>query len=668
MMTSTMIDGKVYLAGGTNSTVALDSMEIFDLATQTVKPGPQMIFAHTAAGLIEGKDHFTTFAGTTVAGGYVHTTRAQRYDVASNSWQEVVIAPLNARGYFSYSTYDNRTIAVGGRLNGGSSTTTSELITDNTSTVIAYLKVGEKIYADGAMRSDVPMDCGTGAGNVTALPASTECTALADTRVYPAANISSGWVRRGGAGGPIQIGTIVPTMWTDDVVRKNGEVWLKMNGQAVDPAQYPALVSQITTIPQIVTPVMTSLTTPAPYVITESSSYHPDSKERGWFAFDQQDGTHINTNTWSSGAYYSGGVGNEWLSIDLTQPTVVDNYTIRNRGTLLVSPSNDPADWVLEGSTDNSNWVVLDTKISQTFTVGYQPINTTFANTTAYRYYRFRVTKINGSNAVCIGEIELNKNAHVLPDYGTNAQGQYSYIKAAGYTNNGYTLPDGGNIGDTLVWNGSQWAVVAAATTSASPLMAPLSAAGALQFNDLADQVSTVAATVGQVEETVGDIEQTLGFSEENTLDDLITKINLLNQLSSDSYQLATDAATFALTNSTNHLATLSLSDVATLDHNGSLRFTASVEFTNEVYFSGTTLYNPDTAGVITVPVGTDSATHTFAQPLKFTPIVQLTPTGSLTQLNYSLTEVTSNGFTLAIDQPATQSVRFNWSAIQVKY
>jgi hypothetical protein len=269
-----------------------------------------------------------------------------------------------------------------------------------------------------------------------------------------------------------------------------------------------------------------------------------------------------------------------------------------------------------------------------------------------------------------LGELGFDFTEAVLANYGQNSQGQFSYIKADGYTNNGYTLPDGGNIGDTLVWNGSQWAVVAAATTSASPLAAPLAAplsvAGALQFNDLADQVSTVAATVGQVEETVGQLEQTMGFSQENTVEELVTKINLLNQLSFDSYQLATGAAAFAAAHETNRQATLSLADVAELDATGVLAFQTEVRFRQRVTFEDEIVFSPDMGGVVEIPVGSKSATLTFNQPFSHQPVVSLTPLDLYSQeLNYGLTQVSPEGFTVNIGQVASSSIQFNWMAIQ---
>lgn len=53
-----------------------------------------------------------------------------------------------------------------------------------------------------------------------------------------------------------------------------------------------------------------------------------------------------------------------------------------------------PKSWTFEGSNDNQNWTVLDTRSSET---GWSANNAdcrtkTFENTTAYRYYRFKAT------------------------------------------------------------------------------------------------------------------------------------------------------------------------------------------------------------------------------------------------------------------------------------
>ena len=51
-----------------------------------------------------------------------------------------------------------------------------------------------------------------------------------------------------------------------------------------------------------------------------------------------------------------------------------------------------PKSWTFEGSNDNQNWTVLDTRDSETGWAATECRTKTFENTTAYRYYRFKAT------------------------------------------------------------------------------------------------------------------------------------------------------------------------------------------------------------------------------------------------------------------------------------
>lgn len=77
------------------------------------------------------------------------------------------------------------------------------------------------------------------------------------------------------------------------------------------------------------------------------------------------------------------GVGNE----KVVRAYQVHPYSPRTRG--------NPQDWTFEGSNDNVNWDILDTKSNQEFSGDYVANTYTFDNTTAYRYYRINITAVN---------------------------------------------------------------------------------------------------------------------------------------------------------------------------------------------------------------------------------------------------------------------------------
>lgn len=85
-----------------------------------------------------------------------------------------------------------------------------------------------------------------------------------------------------------------------------------------------------------------------------------------------------------------------------TTPQIVNYYRIM--GYNFKDYTSCPKAWAFEGSDDFATWTELDTQENQTWTKGTwneYPIE----NTTAYRYYRLKVTEVTGT-AVYIAEIE----------------------------------------------------------------------------------------------------------------------------------------------------------------------------------------------------------------------------------------------------------------------
>ncbi len=71
-------------------------------------------------------------------------------------------------------------------------------------------------------------------------------------------------------------------------------------------------------------------------------------------------------------------------------------------------PQRDPRDWEFSGSQDGQNWTVLDTKTGQDpFEKRQQSKTFTFANATAFRFYRLVFSKNNGDGMFQLAEIAL---------------------------------------------------------------------------------------------------------------------------------------------------------------------------------------------------------------------------------------------------------------------
>lgn len=67
-----------------------------------------------------------------------------------------------------------------------------------------------------------------------------------------------------------------------------------------------------------------------------------------------------------------------------------------------------PSNWTFEGSNDNSNWTVLDTRTNESISVNATKKEYSFSNTQYYRYYRINISAADHSNDwVNITEMEM---------------------------------------------------------------------------------------------------------------------------------------------------------------------------------------------------------------------------------------------------------------------
>ena len=111
---------------------------------------------------------------------------------------------------------------------------------------------------------------------------------------------------------------------------------------------------------------------------------------------------------------YDGNAGTKWCIIappasvqwqaQLPEATVVSSYTLTSANDV---PARDPQDWVFAGSVDGSTWVTLDTRHIAPFEQRLQAKQFAFANTDAYRYYRFVFTPKPGVSHFQVGEVAL---------------------------------------------------------------------------------------------------------------------------------------------------------------------------------------------------------------------------------------------------------------------
>lgn len=140
-----------------------------------------------------------------------------------------------------------------------------------------------------------------------------------------------------------------------------------------------------------ISPIMTSNTTPEPYVVARSSTYAADHE--AWCAFNYAiDGVDAN----SRWATISNQATPSWLSVDLSTPQLVNAYKVVARTSAVLTQS--PKTWTFEGSHDNISWDVLDTQ-TVVWSYGNEPKVFSIPNETAYRYYRIYITANQGGVA-----------------------------------------------------------------------------------------------------------------------------------------------------------------------------------------------------------------------------------------------------------------------------
>ena len=141
-----------------------------------------------------------------------------------------------------------------------------------------------------------------------------------------------------------------------------------------------------------ISPVMTSNTAPSPYVAECSIN----CVNVIWKALDGNIDSYFRTNIQTVTPFTISldyGEGNE---------KVVSAYILDCHYNVSFTMKS----WNFEGSNDNNTWDILDSRSDISWSEN--AIQTfVFDNSTKYRYYRFNILEKNGTNSVCINEIEL---------------------------------------------------------------------------------------------------------------------------------------------------------------------------------------------------------------------------------------------------------------------
>ncbi|WP_214409319.1 GH92 family glycosyl hydrolase [Sphaerisporangium fuscum] len=130
--------------------------------------------------------------------------------------------------------------------------------------------------------------------------------------------------------------------------------------------------------------------------------------------------------------------GTAWVSYKPAAPVAVVRYALTSAND---APERDPRDWQVQGSQDGRTWTTLDTRTGETFGSRFQRKEYTFANTTAYAYYRLNVTRNGGASILQLADWELSDGdtgpkppSDMRSRIGTGPNGGFDSKPRAGFT------------------------------------------------------------------------------------------------------------------------------------------------------------------------------------------------------------------------------------------
>lgn len=101
-----------------------------------------------------------------------------------------------------------------------------------------------------------------------------------------------------------------------------------------------------------------------------------------------------------------------WAAYQLSKPAAVVKYSLTSAND---SPTRDPKDFALQGSDDGKAWTDLDKHTGVTFSGRFATNTYSFANTTAYAYYRLDVTANSGDSIVQLADWDISDGTTTQP-------------------------------------------------------------------------------------------------------------------------------------------------------------------------------------------------------------------------------------------------------------
>ena len=184
-------------------------------------------------------------------------------------------------------------------------------------------------------------------------------------------------------------------IWNDsaslDFPTASDDIWANNNSINIDQSFEVRSLNNTARARDIATPAMTANNAPSPFVAAASN----EGGNPAWRAFDRSTGTF-----WATA-----GVATGWLSMDfgIGSSVVIDGYTIFGG-----AQANNPRNWTLESSNDNTNWTIRHTVSGAAAIAGNGTYSiASIGNTTGSRYYRLNVSLNGGAGSLGFNELEL---------------------------------------------------------------------------------------------------------------------------------------------------------------------------------------------------------------------------------------------------------------------
>lgn len=103
-----------------------------------------------------------------------------------------------------------------------------------------------------------------------------------------------------------------------------------------------------------------------------------------------------------------------WMQYDANKRYVLKSYSLTSA---YASLTNAPQSWVLYGSSDNSNWNIIDEQVDQKFSEKNVTQTYTCSSDEGYKHFKLQVLTANGGSSVQISEWQLFGDLYFDPLY-----------------------------------------------------------------------------------------------------------------------------------------------------------------------------------------------------------------------------------------------------------